>query len=198
MPDDEDGELVRKAVEGSDSAFAELAERYRPRAFGTASRFARGRTELEDLAQDIFIRAWKGLKSYRAEAPFEHWFMTIAVRTCYDFLRKNRKRRENEVLVEESPADLYADSADTHDETIQRRREAWEVIERILTQLNEKERLIITLMELEEKTVKETAALTGWSESNVKVRAHRARNKMREIFQGQQRQREQGQKLPSD
>jgi DNA-directed RNA polymerase specialized sigma24 family protein len=90
-----------------------------------------------------------------------------------------------EILVEESPADLYADSADHHDQQIHRRREAWEIIEVILAQQNEKERLIITLMELEEKTVKETAALTGWSESNVKVRAHRARNKMREIFQSQ-------------
>jgi RNA polymerase sigma-70 factor (ECF subfamily) len=199
VSDDEDGELVRKAADGNDAAFAELAERYRTRAFGTASRFARGRAELEDLTQDIFIRAWKGLKSYRSDAPFEHWFMTIAVRTCYDFLRKNRKRRENEVLVEESPADLYADSADCHDETIHRRREAWEVIDRILTQLNEKERLIITLMELEEKTVKETSALTGWSESNVKVRAHRARNKMREIFEEQQQlQHEHRQNLPSD
>ncbi len=187
MSEDEDGELVRKALDGNDSAFAELAERYRSRVFATASRYARGRAELEDLAQDIFIRAWKGLKSYRADAPFEHWFMTITIRTCYDFLRKHRKRRENEVLVENSPADLYADSADTTDQQIHKRRDAWEIIDRILTELNDKERLIITLMELEEKTVKETAALTGWSESNVKVRAHRARHKMREIYQRQRK-----------
>jgi len=187
VPEDEDGELVRKALDGDDSAFTELAERYRSRVFATASRYARGRAELEDLAQDVFIRTWKGLKSYRADAPFEHWFMTVTVRTCYDFLRKHRKRRENEVLVEESPADLYADSADTTDQQIHKRREAWEVIDRILDQLNDKERLIITLMELEEKTVKETAALTGWSESNVKVRAHRARHKMREIYQRQRK-----------
>lgn len=186
MSQQEDGALVRRALDGNDSAFAELAERYRSRAFATASRFARGHAELEDLTQDIFIRIWKGLKSFRADAPFEHWFMTIAVRTCYDFLRKHRKRREAEVLVEESPADRFADSADNHDERIRQRREAWEIIERILDQLNDKERLIITLMELEEKTVKETAALTGWSESNVKVRAHRARKKMREIYQRQQ------------
>lgn len=185
VSEDEDGELVRKALGGNDSAFAELAERYRTRVYGTASRFARGHAELEDLAQDIFIRAWKGLKSFRADAPFEHWFMTIAVRTCYDFLRKHRSRRQVEVLVDESPADLYADSADTSDQRIQKRREAWEIIDHILTQLNDKERLIITLIELEEKTVKETAALTGWSEPNVKVRAHRARLKMREIYQRQ-------------
>jgi len=54
-----------------------------------------------------------------------------------------------------------------------------------MEKLNEKERLVITLMELEEKSVKEVASLTGWSESNVKVRAYRARNKMREIFEKQ-------------
>ena len=185
MPETEDGELVRRAVGGNDSAFAELAERYRSRAFGTASRFARGRAELEDLAQDIFIRAWKGLGSYRYDAPFEHWFMTIAVRTCYDFLRKNRKRRESEVLVDESPADRYADRSDPHSERLQQRREAWELVSQLLEQLNDKERLIITLIDLEQKTVKEAAVLTGWSESNVKVRAHRARNKLREIYQSQ-------------
>ena len=76
-------------------------------------------------------------------------------------------------------------SSDAPDEKQRRQREAWEVVQGLMEKLNEKERLVITLMELEEKSVKEVAGLTGWSESNVKVRAYRARNKMREIFEKQ-------------
>lgn len=183
MPERSDGQLVREAREGDDQAFAELAERYRSRAFATASRFARGRAELEDLTQDIFLRLWKGLSSYREDAPFEHWFMTLTVRTCYDFLRKNRRRREGEVLVEESPADQRASHAGDADAALRRRLEAWETVQELLEDLGEKDRLVITLLDLEEHSVKEVAALTGWSESNVKVRAHRARKKMRENYE---------------
>ncbi len=189
MPEKEDGELVKHVLAGDDTAYAVLVERYRARVFSTATRFARNGSELDDLAQDIFIRIWKGLKTYRADAPFEHWLMTVTVRTCYDFLRKHRKRREREVLVDEMPsASMSGDgmfSGDSSEEKQRRQREAWEVVQGLMEKLNEKEQLVITLMELEEKSVKEVASLTGWSESNVKVRAYRARNKMREIFERQ-------------
>ncbi|MFK5922049.1 MAG: sigma-70 family RNA polymerase sigma factor [Verrucomicrobiota bacterium] len=189
MPEQEDGELVKQVLTGNDAAYAVLVDRYRSRVFSTASRYARNAAELEDLAQDIFIRLWKGLKTYRADAPFEHWLMTVTVRTCYDFLRKHRKRREREVLVDEIPSvSMSGDgmfSGDTAEERQRRQREAWEVVQNLMAKLNEKEQLVITLMELEEKSVKEVAGLTGWSESNVKVRAYRARNKMRDIFKKQ-------------
>ena len=189
MPEKKDGELVKQVLAGDDAAYAVLVERYRARVFSTATRFARNGSELDDLAQDIFIRIWKGLKTYRADAPFEHWLMTVSVRTCYDFLRKHRKRREREVLVDEMPSvSMSGDgmfSGDSSDEKQRRQREAWEVVQGLMEKLNEKEQLVITLMELEEKSVKEVASLTGWSESNVKVRAFRARNKMREIFEKQ-------------
>lgn len=190
MPEKDDGELVKQVLAGNDAAYAVLVERYRSRVFSTASRYARNASELEDLAQDIFIRLWKGLKTYRADAPFEHWLMTVTVRTCYDFLRKHRKRREREVLVDEMPsASMSGDgmfSSDAPEERQKRQREAWEVVQNLMVKLNEKEQLVITLMELEEKSVKEVAALTGWSESNVKVRAYRARNKMRDIYRKQE------------
>ena len=189
MSETEDGELVKQVLAGDDAAYALLVQRYRSRVFSTASRYARNGAELEDLAQDIFIRIWKGLKTYRADAPFEHWLMTVTVRTCYDFLRKHRNRREREVLVDEMPAvQMSGDgmfSADAPEERQRRQREAWELVQFLMEKLNEKEHLVITLMELEEKSVKEVASLTGWSESNVKVRAYRARNKMRVLFEKQ-------------
>ena len=176
MADHDDADLAHRAASGEDAAFATLVERYRSRVFGTAARFARGPQELDDLAQDIFFRLWKGLGGFRREAPFEHWCMRIVVRTCYDHLRKQRRRREAEVLCDEIPTSKENEAPQTGRSP----KEAWELVRKLMSCLSEKDRLLITLIDLEERSVRETAALTGWTESNVKVRAHRARIRMRE------------------
>ncbi|MDF1656397.1 MAG: RNA polymerase sigma factor [Verrucomicrobiales bacterium] len=172
-------EWVARAKSGDEDAFLRLATHYRARVWKTASRFTRSRSELEDLTQDLFLKIWKGLSSYRSDAPFEHWLMRVTVRGCYDFLRKNRRRRELELLVDPQES---RDSSDSRSEAARSRQEAWEIVSLLLEQLDAKDRTVITLLDLEEHSVKETAALTGWSESNVKVRAHRARKKMRAHF----------------
>jgi RNA polymerase sigma-70 factor (ECF subfamily) len=175
-----ESEWVARAARGDEEAFVRLAASYRPRIWATASRFARSRPELEDLVQDLLVKLWRGLPGYRSDAPFEHWVMTVTVRGCYDFLRSNRRRRESETLVD--PTERREDQ-DPGDERARSRREAWETVRLLLDRLEAKDRLVITLLDLEERGVRETAALTGWSEANVKVRAHRARKKMRECLQ---------------
>lgn len=175
-----ESEWVARAARGDEDAFVHLAASYRPRIWATASRFARSRPELEDLVQDLLVKLWRGLPGYRSDAPFEHWVMTVTVRGCYDFLRSNRRRRESETLVD--PIERREDH-DPRDERARSRREAWETVRLLLDRLEAKDRLVITLLDLEERGVRETAALTGWSEANVKVRAHRARKKMRECLQ---------------
>jgi len=175
-----ESEWVARAARGDEDAFVHLAASYRPRIWATASRFARSRPELEDLVQDLLVKLWRGLPGYRSDAPFEHWVMTVTVRGCYDFLRSNRRRRESETLVD--PIERREDH-DPGDERARSRREAWETVRLLLDRLEAKDRLVITLLDLEERGVRETAALTGWSEANVKVRAHRARKKMRECLQ---------------
>ncbi|MEM6916421.1 MAG: RNA polymerase sigma factor [Verrucomicrobiota bacterium] len=174
-----ESEWVARAQSGDEEAFLRLATEYRNRVWNTASRFARSRSELEDLTQDLFLKIWKGLPSYRSDAPFEHWLMRVAVRGCYDFLRKHRRRRELELLVDPQERREDQDARTAGDQS---RKEAWEIVTLLLNQLNAKDRTVVTLLDLEEKSVKETAELTGWSESNVKVRAHRARKKMRAFF----------------
>lgn len=174
-----ESEWVARAKRGDEDAFVHLASTYRPRIWNTASRFARSRHELEDLTQELFLKMWKGLSSYRSDAPFEHWVMTVTVRGCYDFLRSNRKRRESETLVDPQES---RDDPDPGSERERSRREAWETVSLLLDHLEAKDRTVITLLDLEERGVRETAALTGWSEANVKVRAHRARKKMRDLF----------------
>ncbi|MGA2193097.1 MAG: RNA polymerase sigma factor [Nitrospirota bacterium] len=164
-----DERLVEAAISGDDDAFADIVSRYKRKVIRTASRFARDSGELDDLSQDVFIRVYKGLKNFRGAAPFEHWLMRIAVRTCYDFLNERRRRKDSlpledfhDIAVEDGLKDFDA-------------FQAKEILNKALSRLKPKERLVITLMELEERTVKEVSALTGWSEANVKVRAFRAR-----------------------
>lgn len=173
-----ESEWVARATRGDEDAFVRLASAHHSRVWGTASRFARSRAELEDLTQELFVKIWKGLPTYRSDAPFENWLMTVTVRGCYDFLRKNRRRRESETLVDPQESREAPDPRPHRD---QDRRDAWETVHILLDHLSPKDRTVITLLDLEERGVKETARLTGWSESNVKVRAHRARKKMRQI-----------------
>jgi len=168
-----DERLIESTLTGDDEAFATLVGRYRSRVFGIAARFARNDHELDDVCQEVFIKAFHNLGKYRAEAPFEHWLSRIAVRACYDLLRKTRHDRENVTL----------DGIDIRVEDNVAPARAKEILDWALAKLAEEERLVITLLEIEEKTVKVIAELTGWSEANVKVRAFRARQKLKEILE---------------
>lgn len=178
-----DQELVKAAQGGDMQAFAALVRKYKSRIFATASRYARNHHELDDLAQDIFIRAWRGLHSFRGDAPFEHWLMRLAVRACYDFLRRNRNRREREIsrdaLLEAGC--LMVDAGDPQE--IAEESDALLLIRKAMQKLSPKDQMVITLLELEERSVREVAALTGWTETNVKVRAFRARQMLRKVIQ---------------
>lgn len=173
-----DEELVRDSLNGRDEAFSQLVSRHKHRIFGMAFRFARHAHDLEDLCQEIFVRAYRKLSQFRANAPFEHWLSRLAIRVCYDFLRRHRRHRELLSLDDrDQPCEelFYA-----CDETS---REAREILARAMSCLTPDERLILTLLELEEKTVKQIAESIGWSESNVKVRAFRARQALKKILE---------------
>ena len=168
-----DERLIQSTLAGDDEAFAELVRRYKRKVFGIATRFARNDHELDDICQEIFVKAYQKLKSFRGEAPFEHWVSRIAVHACYDFLRATRRDRENVPLdgIEIGVPDNVGAAR------------ASEVLQWAMAKLSADERLVITLLELEERSVRETAALTGWSESNVKVRAFRARQALKKILE---------------
>jgi RNA polymerase sigma-70 factor (ECF subfamily) len=169
-PADED--LVRSALAGEDEAFTELVRRHKRRVFGMASRFTHDAHQLDDICQEVFIRAYRQLAKFRGESPFEHWLARIAVRGCYDFLRRQRRRRDDVRLDGEHdrPAAPVADDG------------ARELLAFAMGKLGPEERLVITLFELEEKSAREVAVLTGWSESNVKVRAFRAREALKRVL----------------
>src|SRR6185503_12133104 len=89
-----EAELIAAVLAGDASSFEPLVQKYSPRVFATARRYARRESEVEDIVQEVWIKAFQKLASFRGEAPFEHWLMRLAVHTCYDFLRSHQRNRE--------------------------------------------------------------------------------------------------------
>lgn len=180
MEEDDDESLVRRSLHGDDLAYAALAGRYRSRVAAMVSRFTRDRQAAEDLVQEVFLQAWRKLGQYRGQVPFEHWLTRISTRKCYDHLRKRHRNRED--LLE--PAHWEHLPTGTAPESRENCAEAArELLGLAMARLSAEERLVITLLELEEKSLVQTSDLTGWSVANVKVRAFRARQKLKTILQ---------------
>ncbi|MCL2760116.1 MAG: RNA polymerase sigma factor [Desulfuromonadales bacterium] len=172
-----DESLIKAVIEGDNEAFSFLVIRYKKKIFGMAYRFTQDYDELDDICQDVFIKVFDNLKKFRGDAPFEHWITKIAIHTCYDALKKKQRHTNRMMDIEDLPI------RDTSIEAKQSAEEATDFLMWAMSHLKAEERMIITLLELEEKSVKETAALTGWSESNVKVRAHRARLALKKVLE---------------
>jgi RNA polymerase sigma-70 factor, ECF subfamily len=148
-----EAELIAAVLAGDATSFEPLVVKYSPRVFATARRYARRESEIEDITQEVWLKAFDKLKTFRGEAPFEHWLMRLAVRTCYDFLRGHQRNRESSFSEISEPEDDWLDRF-----------------------------VAIQLLEIEDRSVKEIAEITGWSVPLVKVRAFRARGEMRKIL----------------
>ena len=178
-----DKELIAEVLEGNPESFEPLVVKYQPRVFAIARRYARREDEVEDIVQTVFMKAYSKLSSYRGDAPFEHWLMRTATFTCYDFLRKHQRNREwnaTDLSTEENEWLENMGEDTTEKEANQSAAKA--LVDRLLEGLKPDDRMIITMLDLEQKSVKEIAKLTDFTESNVKVRAHRARDKMKKIL----------------
>jgi len=179
-----DAELIAAVLSGDTASFEPLVKKYQPRVFATARRYARRENEVEDIVQEVFLKAFQKLRSYRGEAPFEHWLMRLAVRTCYDFLRFHLRNREaNFTDISEQDTDWLERFNTGSAEANENAAAAKELVNRVMNKLSPAARLVITLLEIEDRSVKEVAALTGWSVPLVKVRAFRARAEMRKCLE---------------
>jgi RNA polymerase sigma-70 factor, ECF subfamily len=181
----DDADLLRRIRRGEIDRFADLIGRYQDRVTRIVGR--RVPTDrVDEIAHDVFVRAYVGLARFSESVPFDHWLAGIAVRTCYDFWQA---RKREELPVSSLTAEhqqwmdhvLAARSDDQFREQA-RRREAAEVLEWALAQLSPENRAVLTLVHLDGHSVREAAQLLGWSQINVKVRAHRARQALRKIL----------------
>jgi RNA polymerase sigma-70 factor (ECF subfamily) len=178
-----EAELIAAVLKGDAASFEPLIQKYSPRVFATARRYARRESEIEDIAQEVWLKAFHKLKGFRGDAPFEHWLMRLAVRTCYDFLRGHQRNREATFSDLSEPENDWLERFAAQPESASEHADAAkQLIGRILEELSPPARLVITLLEIEERSVKEMSKLTGWSVPLVKVRAFRARAEMRKIL----------------
>jgi len=188
LEQEEDLALVSLTLGGDEAAFAEIVRRYSPRVFQVASRFFRRRSDVEDAAQEVFLRAYTRLTDYEGRGSLEGWMTRIATTTCLNLLRDTKRRPEATLndLPEEEGDWLENQLADL---SIERHRStesgmvAADLADRALATLSPDDRLALILLDGAGTSIKQIAEMTGWSESNVKTRASRARRRMREAVE---------------
>src|SRR5580698_7363994 len=178
-----EAELIASVLAGDSASFEPLVVKYSPRVFATARRYARRESEIEDIVQEVWLKAFDKLKGFRGEAPFEHWLMRLAVRTCYDFLRAHQRNRESSFSEISDPEEDWLERFAAAPESASEGADAARtLVMKVMEKLSPSARLVITLLEIEDRSVKEIAEITGWSVPLVKVRAFRARAEMRKIL----------------
>ena len=139
----------------------------------------------EDIAQDIFLKMFTRLEQYQGNVPFTHWVSRIAVTTCIDHLRAQQRRPEFRW------ADLSENEADVLDNVLTNENDvdagealaSRELVEKLLSQIKPEDRMVLQMLDLEQKSLAEISHLTGWNTTLIKVRAFRARRKLRKLFE---------------
>ena len=179
------GQCLERVRQHDPDAAVALVEALYPLVIRIVRSHCPERSDEEDLAQEVFLKLFARLDQYEARTgiPLEHWVARLAVRTCLDALRAKRRRPAVRMsdLSEEQRAWLEFMIAEESAPPDSAAGSARELVEHLLSQLPPKDRLVISLLDLEEKSVKEIGELTGWSHSLVKVRAFRARRKLRKL-----------------
>ncbi len=186
MGDRNDDEIIKSILSGDTDEFEVLLKRYDQYIFNIISKHLPWEM-VEEAAHEVFIRIYKALPSYRAEAPFKYWISKIAERYCYDYWRVQYKAKEVPMasLTDNHSQWVEAVISEQSQKSFEKEellRESKEVLRWALNKLTAEDRMVITLLYLEEMSVKEAADLLGWSVVNVKVRAHRSRKKLRKII----------------
>jgi RNA polymerase sigma-70 factor, ECF subfamily len=176
--------LAQLARRGDEWAFAEIVRRYSPRVFRFASRFFRQRSVVEEAAQEVFLKAFTQLGSFEGRGSMEGWLTRITTNTCLNMLRSAKRRPEltSSDLNDDGNSRLenkLAGAAAERFRSEERSFVAADLADRVLGSLSPDDRLVLTLVDGEEASIKEVAEMTGWSESKVKVQAFRARQRMR-------------------
>lgn len=181
----DDRELVRLSQGGMEAAFEELVRRHQQRVFALVAGILHRPDDVEDVAQQIFLKAYLGIKRFDQRAAFSTWLYKIAVNECWDYLRKRKVRP----LVYE--ADLSEEQVSRLDGIVSTSRppegpnaraETREIIDRMLAALSEQDRQLLVLKEIEGFSVQELAEILSLNVNTVKVRLFRARGRIMESY----------------
>ena len=188
----EEGELVRRAQAGDVNAFEQLMIRHQRWVFAIVGGILRGREDVEDVAQHVFIKVFRSLKRFDRRSAFSTWLYKVTVNECWDYLRKKRARPlvyEADLSEEQAqsafggetryPAGTGAGPAANAD----RRTELRDLLDRLLAELTEEEQTMLMLKEVEGFSVEEIGEILGLNVNTVKVRLFRARGRLMRLYQ---------------
>jgi RNA polymerase sigma-70 factor (ECF subfamily) len=178
--------LVDRARHGDDDAARDLIRQLYPLVAKIVRGYRPRRTAEEDLMQMIFVKVFQNLAQYAGKAPFSHWVSRIAVNTCRNLLAAEKIRPElrHADLSEEQVAMLENFAASDQALSPDRKLAARDLVEKLLDMLKPVERLVIDMLYLQGRSIAEVQNLTGWTTATIKVRAFRARQKLRKQIGG--------------
>ena len=174
---EEDRRDIRACLDGDASAYERIVIRYEPRVAGQMWRFARDPATQEELTQEVFVEVYFSLSRFRGDAPLLHWIRRIATRVGYRYWKRRDREPDLAPLTDAHGATADEDDLDP--------QWAAEVLHGLLGRLKPADRLVMTLMYLDGLAVKEIARRTGWTQAMVKMRAYRARKKLRKIAESE-------------
>ena len=182
MDDPDASALVKAALQHDDEAARELVRQLYPLVAKLVRAYRFRRTSEEDLTQMIFIKVFQKLSQFSGKVPLEHWVSRIAVNTCLNQIESEKVRPElrQADLSEEEQAVVENLAVSSEELAPDKRFASRQLVEHLLAALKPAERLVIDLLYLQGRSVAEIKKMTGWSEPLVKVRAFRARNKMKQ------------------
>jgi RNA polymerase sigma-70 factor (ECF subfamily) len=179
-----DFELIESARGGNDAAFNQVVLAYRKRILGTISRLIGRPEDVEDVAQEVFLRLYFSLDQLRTAEVFEPWLYRLTVNAAYDYLRRQKRRHESRMsdLSEQQVmmADAVAGGKVTQEE--QRRTNLKEFVNSLLDSVSEEDRVLLTLKEVEGLSLKELEQVYQVNENALKVRLFRARQRVIKAF----------------
>ena len=177
--------LIERASQGDDAAFNQIVLAYRKRIMGTISRLIGRPEDVEDVAQEVFMRLYYSLDQLRSLNVFEPWLYRLTVNTCYDYLRKQRRRQESRMADLSEQQVVMADASAAGEQRTEDLRKAGirEFVQGLLSEVSEEDRLLLTLKEVEGLSLKELERIYGVNENALKVRLYRARQRVLRAYE---------------
>jgi RNA polymerase sigma-70 factor, ECF subfamily len=179
-------ELIQKAQQGDAAAFSQVVTAYRRRILGTISRLIGRPEDVEDVAQEVFMRLYFSVGQLRTAEVFEPWLYRLTVNACYDYLRKSKRRLESRMAdlsdQQVMMADAVAGSKAQLDET--ERLRVRDTVNGMLSAVSEEDRILLTMKEVEGLSLTELEAVYGVNENALKVRLFRARQRVLKKLKG--------------
>src|SRR6476659_957624 len=180
-----DFELITRAQSGDSAAFNEVVLAYRKRILGTIARLIARPEDVEDVAQDVFIRLYYSLDQLRTAEVFEPWLYRLTVNASYDYLRKQRRRMESRMsdLSEQQVVMADAAAGGKVDQERQEHKRVRETVDALLGAVSEEDRILLTLKEVEGLSLKELEKIYRVNENALKVRLFRARQRVLKAYE---------------